>query len=48
MENKTLQFQIQCQEPDCFGTKEFHQNSGICMRCKDYPECKKTRNKKLG
>lgn len=31
----------------CFGTKEFHKNSGICKQCRDYKECKQKNELKL-
>ena len=41
MENKN--------RPECFGTKEFHANNGICNGCQQYGLCKeiKTRKNKL-
>lgn len=30
-------------EKICFGTREFHINSGICIRCYLYNKCKKVK-----
>ena len=32
---------------NCFGTKEFSINSGICKGCKDYRSCQQVREKRI-
>jgi len=34
-------------QKSCFGSREFHENNGICKSCKFYIECKKVKMRKI-